>query len=51
MKIRNWISLGLVVSTVSLVLACGGKNKDNGDGDGDTGNGNGGEGNGSSNEY
>lgn len=46
MKIRNWISLGLVVSTATFAIACGGKNKDNGDGDsgGDT-EGDGGEGN------
>lgn len=52
MKIRNWISLGLVVSTATLAVACGGKDN-NGDGDGDSGGeteGDGGEGN-YSNDY
>lgn len=54
MKIRNWISLGLLVSTATLAIACGGKDKDKdkGDGDGDSGEteGNGGQGN-YSNDY
>lgn len=43
MKLRNWITLGLVVSASTLTFACGGKDK-GGDGDGDNNGGSSGDG-------